>query len=135
MKQGHTVLEAKRLEISVCPPTLTLLQAARRLMEEQISCLVVVDPDGYLIGVITGIDLLRAHLDHDDWARLSVGDHMSREVFTVAPDDQLRTVADLLLQKHIHRVIVVREEDGRRKPIGVVSAGDLVYHMTTEDEG
>jgi CBS domain-containing protein len=59
---------------------------------------------------------------------------MSQQVVTVSPDDQLRQVADLLLEKHIHRVVVVREENGKQKPVAVVSDSDLVYHLMKEGE-
>jgi CBS domain-containing protein len=54
---------------------------------------------------------------------------MAADVVTVTANTQLTDVANLLLDKHIHRVVVVRDEDGKRKPIAVVSDADLVYHM------
>jgi CBS domain-containing protein len=53
-------------------------------------------------------------------------------VIAVTPEDLLGTVAKLLLDHHIHRVVVVREENGKQKPMAVVSATDLIYHMMKE---
>jgi CBS domain-containing protein len=134
MKQGRTVLEAKRFGCFTCYSDTPLEQAVQRMVNEDVSCIVVVDHDGYLAGIITRNDVLRGYLEHDDWQSRPVGEYMTERVITVAPEDRLRTVADLLLEHHIHRVVVVREEDGRPKPLAVVSATDLIYHMMKEVE-
>ncbi len=97
-------------------------------------CLVVVDHDGYLAGVITRADVLRCYLEHDTWEPQPVGDYMTSEVVTVSPDEQLRKVADLLQEKHIHRIVVVQDEHGKQKPVAVVSDTDLVYHLMKDVE-
>jgi CBS domain-containing protein len=79
--------------------------------------------------VITRTDLIRAHLSLDNWETQPVARHMTRDVITVTPEAVLREVADQLLDHHIHRVVVVSEEAGRRRPVSVVSSSDLIYHM------
>ncbi len=134
MKQGRTVIEAKRFGCYHCHPETPIVDAVHRLVTEDISSLVVVDQEGYLTGVITRADVLRCYLAHEDWQKQPVGDYMSRQVVTAAPLNSLREVADLLLEKHIHRVVVVSEEDGKQKPVAVVSDSDLVYHLMKEVE-
>ncbi len=127
-----TVLEAKRYGIYSCQRRTTLIEAARLITDEDISTLVVVDDEGYLLGVITRIDLVRACYEREDWRTLPVEDYMSHPVITAAPRDNLTYVARLLLNKQIHRVVVVQEEKGKWRPVSVVSAADLVYHMVKE---
>jgi len=55
-------------------------------------------------------------------ATTRVEDVMSREPITLSPDDSLRTVADLLLERHIHRVPVTRDDHLE----GIVTSLDLV---------
>jgi CBS domain-containing protein len=129
MRTDQTVLQAKRFGIFSCSQDETLQEAARRMVEEDISALVVVDKEGYLVGIITRIDLLRALTKLEDWEKLLVMDYMNKDVVTVSPQTQLTRVAELLVEKQIHRVVVAREENGKKKPISVVSAADLVYHM------
>lgn len=129
MKKNRTVLEAKRLEVFSCAPECSLREAAEHMTRREISALVVVDPAGSLEGIITRMDLIRAHLASDDWGEQRVGDHMTREVVTVEPQTRLWDVANQLLDRHIHRVVVIQLEDGRRRPVAVVSGSDLVYHM------
>ncbi len=132
MKKGRTVLEAKRFGCYSCTPDTPLLDAVKRVVEEDISCLVVLDADGCLAGVITRSDMMRAYLASDEWMTQTVGEHMTKDVVTVNADDRLGDVAQLLLDKHIHRVVVVRRDDGRPRPVAVVSDADLVYHMAKE---
>ena len=134
MKQGRTVLEAKRFGCHCCTSDTPLLDVVTKMLEHDISCLVVTGQDGYLAGIITRNDVLRGYLANDDWQRVPAGDYMTRDVITVTPDDLLGTVATLLLNHRIHRVVVVREENGQPKPVAVVSDTDLIYHMVKEIE-
>ena len=125
----QTVIEAKRFGVFHCNQDCQLSEAARRMVKEDISTLVVVDKDGFLVGILTRTDLLRAWMEAEDWERKPVADFMNPNVVTVPPQTRLSKVAELLLDKQIHRVVVVREEDGKQRPVSVVSAADLVYHM------
>ncbi|MFN8499444.1 MAG: CBS domain-containing protein [Anaerolineae bacterium] len=129
MKKGRTVLQAKRYGISTCDEDTTLLAVAQRMTAEEVGALAVVDKDGYLKGIITRTDLLRAHLDHDDWTTQLVRDSMKSDVLTVKTDTLLYDVARMLLDNHIHRIIVVSNENGKQRPVAVISASDLLYHM------
>lgn len=132
MRKGRTVLEAKRYGIYSCSRQMTLMDAAREILERDVSALVVVEEDGALAGVISRTDLLRACTEREDWPVQSVAAYMSQDVVTVSPQTPLCEVADLLLQNHIHRVIVVRTEGDKARPVAVVSDGDFIYHMVKD---
>jgi len=134
MKAGRTVLEAKRLGCYSVHPETPMVEAVQRLVDEDISSLVVVDADHQLTGVLTRSDVLRCYLAHDDWEQQPVSAYMTAPVVTVPPDARLRDVADLLLDRHIHRVVVVRQAGDRQIPIAVVSDSDLVYHLMKDIE-
>lgn len=131
----RTVLEAKRLGIFSCRTNDTLEQAARRIAEEDISGMVVVDSQGFLAGVITRIDLLRAFVKSPSWKKEPVSAYMSPHVITVHPDTRLLEVAHTLLEHHVHRVVVVREEGDKQRPIAVIGDTDLVYNMMRDPSG
>lgn len=130
-----TVMQAKRLGVYTCGSDTTLLAAAHRMADEDISALVTVDKDGYLAGIITRTDLIRAYRTLQDWQTHRVEEVMNTDVITVGPQALLAQVADLLLEKHIHRVVVVRQEGDKKRPVAVVSSTDLVYHMVKETRG
>lgn len=126
-----TVLEAKRFGVTTCKPTATLMNAACIMQENNISALVVVDNDGFLAGVITRTDLVRACYERDDWPQQPVHAYMNADVVTVQLDDRLETVMALLIDRHIHRVVAVEPVGDKLKPRGVLSATDIVYHMAS----
>jgi signal-transduction protein with cAMP-binding, CBS, and nucleotidyltransferase domain len=134
MKKSRTVLQAKRYGVYTCPPTCTLLEAARKMVTDDISALIVVNKDGSLAGVISRTDVLRAHLALEPWEKAPVRDYMSTQVVTVTPDDLLRDVAQHLIDRHIHRVVVVKPDPdtAQPRPVAVVSAADLVYHLVKD---
>jgi CBS domain-containing protein len=127
-----TVMQAKRFGVITCAPETTLLEAAQRMVGEDIGALVVVDDDGALSGIITRTDLLRASIQNDDWQTRRVHQQMNRQVVAVDLKTPLRAVTRLLVERGIHRVVVVRNEDGKLRPMAVVSSADLVYHLVKE---
>jgi CBS domain-containing protein len=56
---------------------------------------------------------------------------MNTDVVTVRLDDRLEKVMALLIERHIHRVVAVEAVDGKLKPMGVLSAADVIYHMAS----
>lgn len=125
----RTVLEAKRLGIVSCKGSDTLEKIAARIADDDISALVVTDDQGYLSGIISRSDLLRAYVESNDWRMEPVEAFMTRDVIWVTPDTLLSETAHLLLGRHIHRVVVVRQEEDGLRPIAVVSDSDLVIEM------
>jgi CBS domain-containing protein len=129
MPTDLTVLQAKRFGVFSCHKGDTLFEAAQRMVEEDISTLVVVDENGFLAGIITRTDLMKAFVSLNDWEKHKVSDLMNPDVVTVTPQTNLMRVAEILLEQQIHRVVAVREEGEKKRPISVVSAADIVYHM------
>jgi signal-transduction protein with cAMP-binding, CBS, and nucleotidyltransferase domain len=127
-----TALKAKRYGVYTCQPQTTLREATRIMVAEDISALVVVDDDGCLEGIITRVDLMRVRYHQEDWNDKPVGSAMSSEVVTVSQQDTLEKVMALLLERHIHRVVVVRQEKTGLFPVSVLSAADILYHMDQE---
>jgi signal-transduction protein with cAMP-binding, CBS, and nucleotidyltransferase domain len=127
--KNMSVLEAKRFGVYTCRKTDSLRHVAEQMTERDVSALIVVDDTGFLQGIITRTDLVRACCQSDDWSSQPVEHYMSEDVVTVKPDDTLLRVMTLLLDKHIHRVVVVQNQRGQPKPIAVLSAADVIYHM------
>ena len=125
-----SVLAAKHLGVIACPTNATLFDAARMMDEEDISSIVMVDDEGYLSGILTRTDILRAALERpNDWSECSCPAWMTRDVITAPPTASLEEAARLLQQKHIHRVVIA-ESDGKGKiPLAVLSARDIIYHL------
>jgi signal-transduction protein with cAMP-binding, CBS, and nucleotidyltransferase domain len=128
-----TVIEAKRYGVFTCRETCTLSEASRHMVDEDVSALVVIDDQKCMSGIISRIDILRAWVSSPDWKTKLVSDYMNSHVVTVTPEATITDVARLLLEKQIHRVVVVREEEGSQRPVSVVSAADLIYHLVNAE--
>ena len=125
-----SVLAAKHLGVIACPANATLLDAARMMDEEDISSIVLVDDAGYLRGILTRTDILRAALERPDrWEKCACPEWMTRDVVTVPPTASLEDAARLLQQKHIHRVVVAEDDGKGLVPLAVISARDIIYHL------
>ncbi|MEZ4338554.1 MAG: CBS domain-containing protein, partial [Sandaracinaceae bacterium] len=109
----------------------TLSAASATMDEAGVSALPVLDDHGHAIGVISRSDLLRtavqARPETTRHALLSMPDTfvrsaMHRELVTVSPSTSVVEAAQLMVDRHIHRVFV----ESARELVGVLSATDLV---------
>jgi|ERR1700704_578026 CBS domain-containing protein len=106
------------------------VEAARTMRDGDFGFVIVVkEPDGPVCGVVTDRDItVRVVAEGVDPRSVRLADICEGDVLTVAPDEPLDKVAELMRKKAIRRVPVV--EGGRL--VGVISIGDLAKEM---DEG
>lgn len=127
-----TVLQAKRYGVFTCLLTDSLGVCAQEMFQRDVSALVVVNIQGLLEGIITRTDLVRAAAIEPEWASQPVSSAMTADVVTIHLRERLGVVMEMLLQEHIHRVVAVEEEAGGRRPVAVLSAADIVFHMAQQ---
>ena len=134
-------------------PDSSVADAARRMLENRISGMPVVDASGRLVGMISEGDLLhRAEMGTerrrrswwlmffttpsagaDEYVKSygrKVGDVMSRSVVSVGPDTSLDEIVRVLEKNRIKRVPVV--QDG--KVLGIVSRANLLHVLASAAE-
>jgi CBS domain-containing protein len=90
--------------------------------------------DGVVVGVISQTDLLNARsseLIGANWDRVKVRHLMTRPAVTVHLATTITRAARLMLDEHIHRVVVVDEEGA---PVGVLTASDLLRVLLPEED-
>jgi CBS domain-containing protein len=110
-----------------------ITEAELMLKSYRISGLPVVQ-DGALIGVVSQTDLLNARssdLIGANWDRVRVRHLMSRPAVTVHLNTSVERAARLMLERHIHRLVVVDEED---EPIGVITSTDLLRVLLPDED-
>ena len=99
----------------------TLEDAARRMRDEGVSALVVLDGDR-VAGIVTERDLAAAAAQHLDVAAAVLADHLTADPVTVQLDTHLLRVAELMRELEIRHLPVI--EGG--EVVGMVSARDLL---------
>lgn len=125
----ETVGDVMSYSFLVCRDKTPIIAAARIMTEAHWRSVIVVDANGRSLGVVTGQDLLW-HVDQNGvYENLNVGDIMSRTLTTVDVHAGLHEAANLMIQKHQHRVIVVDKNETNGFPLGIVSSFDIVAEM------
>ncbi len=112
----------------VCREENTVLSAARTMTQAGWRSIIVVNSKGKLQGVITGHDMVHLAGKPID-ENLKVSDLMDRHIITIDINSSLQHAADMMIQNHHHRVIVVDREDPESFPLGVISSFDIVAEM------
>lgn len=113
----------------VCRDKTPIIAAARTMAQTHWRSVIVIDTNGKPLGIVTGQDLLW-HVDQNGvYENLNVDDVMSRTLTTVDIHASLHEAANLMIQKHQHRVIVIDKNNPDGFPLGVISSFDIVAEM------
>jgi len=139
-----TARDLMSTDVISVPREMSLQAAARLLGRAAISGAPVVDADGRCIGVLSATDFLawaeqgqEAHSILHPGCMISAWEvpsadtlpveeverYMTADPVMVTPGTPIGTLAKMMLDAHIHRVIVV---DTENRPVGVVSSLDIL---------
>lgn len=119
--------------VIACPCETSVEDAIKLMQTNRIHAVVVLDGPGYLGGIVSQTDLLKAWENgsaYDHVMHGAVEDIMTKSVVTCMPNMELGRAIKLLNRNQIHRLVVVEERnDGRFWPVGILSMTDLVRAM------
>ncbi len=142
------VSELMTTNVITVGPDAPLKEAARRMLEANVSGLVVTDDAGMLQGVITEADFVKTEADrratkragllrwfvHEEempHAEVAVGDVMTSEVISLPPDSDHAEAARLMETHGIKRIPIVAE-GGRLE--GILSRSDILRAFARSDQ-
>lgn len=126
-----TVGDVMSHAILVCRGKTPVLSAARAMTSSGWRSVLVVDIRGKVLGVVSGHDLLRL-IKKGVEEKMVVRDVM-HPALTIDVHASLREAADMLIQNHYHRLVVVDKNDPDAFPIGAISTFDIVAEMARPD--
>lgn len=139
---------------------MTVRELANFLVEKDISGAPVEDGSGKLVGVVSLTDIAAAVAEDDDeelesergdffvseWEEglsreeveelglddpeLTVAEIMTPEVFAVREETPVSEIAEAMIQNHVHRLLVTRED----RVVGIISTSDLLGLLVEEKE-
>lgn len=133
--QNALVKDWMHAVVHACGPDTPWSEVADAIARHDISAIVVVDAEGYAVGVVSRTDLLNATFVEPymkAWRGLAARHLMSSPVVSVRADSPVDEAARIMREKRIHRVVVTEVEGGRERPVGILSLTDLVRHMPRE---
>ncbi len=111
-------------QIQTVAPDCTLQEAARRMAEARVSCLLV-EKGGLPLGILTERDIVRlVHRQTPTSEQVSAA--MSSPVLTAPGEMPLRDAIQILAERHIRHLVVV---DNTGKTAGIISETDCRIHL------
>ncbi len=148
-QSNETVASIMSKNVVTCQSSQNIIDAARRLVENRVGALPIVDEMGVCVGILTATDIVRFEVErqaNDDSnnfgleATLSksteesswqigieplarVSRFMNSAVQTIDANSPISLAARMMRQEKIHHLVVL---DQQRRPVGVVSSLDLL---------
>jgi CBS domain-containing protein len=100
----------------------------KTLAKEDITGVVVIEPKGGIMGIISEMDIVKAF--NEDLDKLTAEDIMADNVKTIKPESTIKDAADIMKKEKVHRLVIVHEKGSLgipSHPIGILSASDIVH--------
>ena len=126
-----TILARKGMDIFTVRPEQNLREALGLLAQHNIGALVVVDPAGRPVGILSERDIVREAARNERLFAVTVTSIMTRDVVVGGPQDDLVSVGNTMTEKRIRHLPVV----DRGKLVGMISIGDVVKAQRDQYQG
>ena len=106
-------------------------EAAKKMLDKNVSSLVVVDEDGQSIGIVTERDITRGVCIHDVPSKeFRIHHLMTLPLSTIEPNLPVEMAANLMIQNKV-RHLIVKEGD---KTLGILSATNFIDYLNEQLE-
>jgi CBS domain-containing protein len=131
MPTVQDILLTKGGEVYTTDPTVTVLDAVRKMNQHKLGALVVIMGE-QLVGIFTERDVLRRVVgDQKNPREITVGEVMTREIMLCSPSTDIDEVSAIMQQKRV-RHLPVCDEFGRLH--GLISIGDVnAFHASNQE--
>ncbi len=116
--------------VVTCGVDANAAEAAKIMLDNDVSALVVVDERLNACGVISKTDLIGFY--GKELPSITAEDIMTSEIFTVSADTLVHEAVRLMLERRIHQVVIVTQGGAHRRPVGIFTSGDAVALMAGE---
>ena len=103
-------------------PQASVVEAAKKMIQEEKGPLPVVEGDGRPVGIVTDRDVIaRVVAEGRDPGSVTVEDIATRELVTIGPDQGADEAALLMAEHQLDRLLVVEGE----RLVGIISEADI----------
>lgn len=116
-----------------CSPSTNLAEAASFMWQLDCGILPVVADDGKVVGLVTDRDIcIGGATRNRNLAEITVGEILAGQVYSCAPDDDLRQVLETMQEQRVRRLPVLTA-DGKLE--GILSINDLTLNAKESAAG
>jgi CBS domain-containing protein len=113
--------------IIACRPDTPMTEVVRIVLDTDAHAIVVMDDQNQAQGILSDLDIIRFY--GTDLSRHTAREAMSDQVYTIEPGQLARLAAARMLEKGVQRLLVIETEQDPPRPVGIISANDLVKGM------
>ena len=125
MTLGISDILRKKLE-SV-DDTTSVQEVAKKMKDRDVSSLVVVDPNGKPVGIVTERDIITKVCINDlPTSTVISKEIMSKPLITIKGRSSTSTAAEIMIKNDVRHLLVI---DDRNKPIGIITPLDLTRNQ------
>jgi CBS domain-containing protein len=128
-----TVIDFMTTKLKTIKEEASVRQAAKKMKEEDVSSLVVVnrDNDNKPVGLVTERDIVRKVCANESIGNIDairIVDIISSPLITINSDSSPKQAADVLLQNRIRHLLVIDNRDAVGKPVGIITPMDFTRY-------
>ena len=113
--------EIMTASVVTAPPDASAVAVARLMRDHGVGSVVIVDPEGSPVAMVTDRDLAVRVMAGDGTNDAPVADHASRPLITGEPDMELDEAAALMVTHRVRRLPVVKDD----RLAGIVTLDDI----------
>lgn len=133
MRDRLLVRDLMTVGVATCATDVPIVEIARLLLDKKLEAVVVLNPDGHAVGLVSQDDLVKAY-SRDDCRQLTAEDVMRDDIPQVPPDIPLAAAAQIMRDQHIRVLLLMHHAEGRTYPAGVVSYRHFLRHLAAHDD-
>lgn len=130
LQSSHPWLELQdvmiRSVLSISPEA-TIVEAAERMTQKNVSCILVTDPAGQLLGIVSERDILNKVVAKTHKRKPLVGEVMTSPVISASPNLSIFEASRMMESKNIKRLPIL--QDGRL--LGIVTLTNLTQALAS----
>ncbi len=123
-----TVADVMSDAFLACRENTPVASAARAMSTAGWRSVLVVDPKGKPLGVVSGLDLIKFCDFEENCGEITVAAVM-HPALTIHPTATLHEAAQKLIENHHHRLVVIDPAQPSTVPLGIISSFDIVAEM------
>lgn len=105
---------------------------ARKLLEDDLEAIIVLDSEGHAVGVVSRDKLVQA-VSHENRESLTAEAIMSEDVPQIPPDIPLAAAAQIMQDRGVRALYIMHNAEGISYPAAWITYTHLLRYVTAED--